>query len=259
MWGSYGEFSIAIPENDFLFGDIRVKCLAGCFSAPARIFPGNDSSAVEVQHARRSREMMKELLKRFPGYPILRDARILLRWILAGRPVPPPHLVKQRAIRAYARKNRLSIFVETGTYRGDMVAAVKHGFEKVYSIELGADLHRLAQERFAADSHVTILQGDSGEVLSGLLPRIDRPALFWLDGHYSEGDTARSALITPIRRELDQILAHPLARRHVILIDDARLFTGEDDYPTMESLNAVLARAGFAPGRVQDDIIRIHR
>ncbi len=202
---------------------------------------------------------MKESIKRLPVYPFFRDARILLRWNLAGRPVPPPHLVKQRAVRAYAEKFRLPVFVETGTYRGDMVEAVKRDFARVYSIELGVELHRLARERFAADPNVTILQGDSGEVLRGLLPGIDRPALFWLDGHFSEGDTARGALITPILSELDHILAHPLARRHVILVDDARLFNGEDDYPTLESLNAVLARAGFPACRVRDDIIRIHR
>ena len=203
--------------------------------------------------------MMKEFIKRLPIFPFFRDARILLRWILAGRPLPPPHLVKERTVRAYARKYRLSIFVETGTYRGEMVEAVKRDFEQVYSIELGADLHRLARERFASDANVTILQGDSGEVLRVLLPRIDRPALFWLDGHFSGADTARSSLITPILSELDHILAHPQAQRHVILIDDARLFNGEDDYPTLESLNAVLARAGFPACRVQDDIIRIRR
>jgi hypothetical protein len=124
---------------------------------------------------------------------------------------------------------------------------------------LGAELRRLARKRFESDRHVAILQGDSGKVLGGLLRRIDRPALFWLDSHYSDADTARSALITPIRSELDLILAHPLAPRHVILIDDARLFNGEDDYPTLDSLNAVLARAIFTDCRVQDDIIRIHR
>ncbi|MGB7539539.1 MAG: hypothetical protein WBM17_13450 [Anaerolineales bacterium] len=204
-------------------------------------------------------EAAKQFLKGLPVYPAFRDARILLGWILAGRPVPPPRRIKQRVLRGYAGKYHLPIFVETGTYRGDMVEAVKRDFEQVYSIELGAELHRQAQARFASDRHVTILQGDSGEVLRGLLARIDRPALFWLDSHFSDADTARSALITPIRSELDHILAHPLAQRHVILIDDARLFNGEDDYPTIDSLNAVLARAGFPACRVQDDIIRIHR
>jgi hypothetical protein len=203
-------------------------------------------------------DTMKENIKRNPFFPFFRDARTLLRWVVAGRPVPPPHLVKQRAIRACAGKFHLTLFVETGTYRGDMVEAVRRDFERVYSIELGEELHRQAQKRFAADPRVTILQGDSGDVLRSLLPRIEKPALFWLDSHYSDADTARSALITPIRRELELILAHPLARRHVILIDDARLFTGEDDYPTLEALNTILASAGFGNCRVRDDIIRIH-
>jgi hypothetical protein len=54
-------------------------------------------------------------------------------------------------------------------------------------------------------------------------------------------------------------LAHPLARSHVILIDDARLFNGADDHPTLETLDAVLAPAGFGGCRVRVDIIRIHR
>jgi hypothetical protein len=201
----------------------------------------------------------KKIVKRSPFYPFFRDGRILLAWQLAGRPVPPPHLVKQRAVRAFAGAYRLPILIETGTYRGDMVAAVRDCFDRVYSIELGKELHRLAQERFAGDPRVRILQGDSGEVLRGLLARIDRPALFWLDSHFSDADTARTDLITPIRRELEHILVHPLADRHVILIDDARLFRGKDDYPTLDWLRGFLAEAGFAGFEVRDDIIRIRK
>lgn len=202
---------------------------------------------------------LKDNLKRSPWYPFFRDGRILLRWILSGRPVPPPHLVKQRVIRGYAKKFRLPLFIETGTYRGDMIAAVKADFEQIYSVELGRELHAQALRRFAAYPHIALLQGDSGEVLGDLLPRIERPCLFWLDSHFSDADTSRSTLITPIRRELDHILAHPLAHRHVILIDDARLFNGEDDYPTMDSLQTQLRQAGFRSCIVKDDIIRIHR
>jgi 23S rRNA A2030 N6-methylase RlmJ len=203
-------------------------------------------------------ESFKRFFKRMPMYPALRDGKILLGWILAGRPVPPPHLVKQRAIRRYARKFHLPILVETGTYRGEMVEAMRGEFDRIYSVELGRELYELARGRFAGDPRITILQGDSGEVLRDLLPKIDRPALFWLDSHFSGGETARSALITPVVRELETILAHPLARRNVILIDDARLFNGRDDYPTIDAVDAVLARAGFGPCAVKDDIIRIH-
>ena len=50
-------------------------------------------------------------------------------------PVPPPHVVKQRVLREYAERYELKVFVETGTYRGDMVQAMKPLFDKIYSIE----------------------------------------------------------------------------------------------------------------------------
>jgi hypothetical protein len=199
----------------------------------------------------------KQGLKKTAVYPLLRDARILLGWMAAGRPVPPPHLVKQRAIRRLARRFHLAVFIETGTYRGDMVEAVRDDFDRVYSIELGAELCRRARERFAGDERIVLLQGDSGEILGDLLRKINRPCLFWLDSHFSDADTARSGLITPVLRELEHIFRHELAGRHVILIDDARLFNGEDDYPTLETVKALAENAGFESIDVRDDMIRI--
>ncbi len=180
-------------------------------------------------------------------------------WVRAGRPFPPPHAVKEAAVREYARRFRLPVLVETGTYRGEMIAAVKDLFEEVYSIELSTELWRRARERFAHARRVSILQGDSGQVMRELLPRIRRPCLFWLDGHYSAGMTAKGDLETPIRAELDQIFGHPLAREHVILIDDARCFTGEGDYPTLGFVRELAAKAGLDRFEVEEDIIRIHR
>jgi hypothetical protein len=61
-----------------------------------------------------------------------------------------------------------------------------------------------------------------------------------LDGHYSAGITARGDLDTPIMAELSAICDHPIDG-HVILIDDARCFTGEDDYPTVDEVRDFVA------------------
>jgi hypothetical protein len=212
-----------------------------------------------MRNVQKISDAVKSIYKRTPMYPWLRDARIFWRWFFSGRPVPPPHLVKQRIVRRYGKKFQLPVFIETGTYRGDMVEAVRRDFERIYSVELGPELHRQAERRFAGDGRITILQGDSGEVLGGLLQRIDRPCLFWLDSHFSDADTARSRLITPVLRELEHILRHPLAARHVVLIDDARLFTGADDYPTLDAVRTLAADAGFGTVEVEDDVIRIRK
>jgi hypothetical protein len=47
----------------------------------------------------------------------LTRARIAFQWQLAGKPVPPPHIVKQRIVIGYQRRYKLKTFVETGVHR----------------------------------------------------------------------------------------------------------------------------------------------
>jgi hypothetical protein len=63
---------------------------------------------------------------------------------------------------------------------------------------------------------------------------LNEPAIFWLDGHYSGGFTAMGEKETPVYEELKIIFSNK--QDHVILIDDARLFNGNDGYPTFDDL-----------------------
>lgn len=182
--------------------------------------------------------------------------RKIARWRLKGAPLPPPHAYKIATVRRYALARGLRTLVETGTFMGDMVEAQKTDFDRIISIELSAELHATARQRFAGDPHVEILQGDSGQLISGIVASLTAPALFWLDGHYSGGATALGNLQTPIVQELNAVLA--AARPHVILIDDARCFNGTQDYPDLASLEAIVRR--LKPGsnfEVEHDLIRI--
>jgi hypothetical protein len=136
---------------------------------------------------------------------------------------------------------RYPTFVETGTFMGETSLYAASRFTTVHTIELSPSLAGRAADRFASVPNVTVHQGDSGEVLRHLLPTIDTPCLFWLDGHYSGGITARGETDTPIVAELEVIAeyaAHPTA----ILIDDARVFGTDDAYPTLEEVIAHLRR-----------------
>jgi len=180
----------------------------------------------------------------------------LAEWEKNGRQSPPPHIVKQKAIDDYRKKYGFEILVETGTYLGDMVEAQRDKFKRIYSIELSERLFAKAKRRFKAFAHITILQGDSGIVLNKLVPEIDQPAIFWLDGHYSGGITALGAKECPVPEELNSILESKFD--HVILIDDARLFNGTNDYPTIGEINALLQAKGKSFNiETKDDIIRI--
>jgi hypothetical protein len=206
-----------------------------------------------------SGDRIRSALRRIPRADAMRRVRQLVRayrWERSGRLGPPPQLIKQRTVRQEARRHSISCLVETGTYLGDMVAAQLSAFSRIYSIELDPHLAEAARARFAPFPHVTILQGDSAKMLPLVLREIDRPCLFWLDGHYSEGITARGDRVTPIVQELEAVLAHPV-RGHVLLIDDARLFDGTDDYPTQQEVERILSRHGAWMMECRDDIIRV--
>jgi hypothetical protein len=179
-------------------------------------------------------------------------------WEKAGKPVPPPHAVKQRIVLDYASTFGVGTFIETGTYRGDMVYAMKHQFHAIISIELSTALWRQARDRFRDCPHIDIQQGDSGEVLPQLLSNISSTCLFWLDGHYSHGVTAKGTSDTPVAKEIATILGHKIGD-HVILIDDARCFDGTHDYPALNDLQefVALSRPDYAFS-VANDVIRIH-
>ncbi len=187
----------------------------------------------------------------------IRAEQEILAWEKAGCPVPPPHIVKELVLKDHAYRFGTSILVETGTYLGDMVYAMKDHFERVVSIELADIFYEHATRRFRMYPNVQIIQGDSGATLSEVISAESRPCLFWLDGHYSAGLTAKGEAETPVMKELESILSQK-DRGHVILIDDARCFDGTHDYPTIEAVRSFVG--DLAPGyelSVKDDIIRI--
>jgi hypothetical protein len=171
--------------------------------------------------------------------------------------MPPPHIVKQRILKTYAHRFDLKILVETGTYYGDMVEAMRTSFDRLYSIELSRDLYEMATVRFKGIEHIELIHGDSGVALGRIVAELDQPALFWLDGHYSAGVTAKGDKDTPIYEELRHILdGHN--RGHVILIDDARCFGTDPSYPRIEEIKEFIgSRWPDTEISVQHDTIRI--
>lgn len=177
-------------------------------------------------------------------------------WEKNGKPFPPPHIVKQKAIEEYAAKTGAAVLVETGTYLGDMVEAQKNKFTKIYSIELSERLYKKAQKRFRENENIILLQGDSGVKITEVVKKLTEPAIFWLDGHYSGGITAKAEKECPVPEELNAIFNTPL--NHIILIDDARLFNGTHDYPTIEQVQLIMQhhRKNYIMEN-KDDIIRL--
>ncbi|PYP93299.1 MAG: hypothetical protein DMG65_01300 [Candidatus Angelobacter sp. Gp1-AA117] len=200
----------------------------------------------------------RKLLQRTPlygAYKALGHYPDYWYWKLRGQPIRSPHLLKQHTVRDHAERFGLRTLVETGTYYGEMVAAMKNRFERIYSVEYDHQLAQRAIVKFKRYPHIKIFEGDSQQVIPELLQSISTPTLFWLDaGYYGwaglQGDKQR------LTTELDSILRHPV--KHVILMDDARGLNGQNGAPTVEELKRRI-ESEF-PGRmveVKYDILRI--
>ncbi len=178
-------------------------------------------------------------------------------WRARGCPMPAPDLVKYGVIRDYARRYRTSVLIETGTFYGNAIFTLRHDFREIHSIELAPALYEQNTRELGHLSHLHLHLGDSAEVLPRLLGELREPALFWLDGHFCAGPSARASADTPISAELDHLLRQP-SGGNVVLIDDARLFVGRDDYPSIPELREVIRlRRPDATFEVDLDIIRI--
>lgn len=181
------------------------------------------------------------------------------QWQSRGSTGPMPNFGKQKTVIEYIKRFSPEVFVETGTYKGKMVYAVMPYIDEIYSIELSGSHYSNAARRFCGYPKVHILQGESSRVLPEILANIDKRCIFWLDAHWSGGSTARAERQTPVMQEVQCILKHKKAEGHVILIDDARLFTGDNDYPSIPELREQILQA--LPGwcfEVKNDIVRTH-
>lgn len=203
---------------------------------------------------------VKRFLKKTPPYGILcayRDWSLVRRWIKEGCSATPPGLIKRAILLRYCREYKPAFFVETGTFLAETTKLMSKHCEVVFSIELNRALYKQARYALSRYPNVILANGDSKNELPGILEKITNPALFWLDAHYSGGITSKADEFTPIKYELSYILSHPI-EGHIILIDDARLFNGTDDYPDIAEIKSMVSQ--YKPKytfKVENDIIHI--
>lgn len=166
-------------------------------------------------------------------------------------------LPEEKRDRLGAFASRFDHFIETGTYLGETTAAMSRLYRSVHTVEIHEGLFQKAAERFKDTSNVTCHHGNSAKILPGILSRLDGPAVFWLDAHYSGPKTGRIGKIqTPIEEELEIIFSAGRSD-HLIFIDDARLFVGKDSYPKLGRLWKYVRTHSAYSMTVRDDIIRL--
>jgi hypothetical protein len=131
----------------------------------------------------------------------------------------------------------LNTFIETGTLYGEGVDyALQQGFSNIITIDIDPELVLLAKQKYKYNSNVTVLEGNSFDVLNDIIPTINHNCLFWLDAHFPGADLHKQAynsvenldIRMPLEKELEIIKKYRYSYDDVIISDDLWLYEDED-------------------------------
>ncbi|MBK9712997.1 MAG: hypothetical protein IPO81_17060 [Kouleothrix sp.] len=168
----------------------------------------------------------------------------------------PPEFLILHLLERYAIPN----FVETGTFQGSTAAWASRHFKRVFTIEFAEPIYRQALATHGGLGNISFLYGHTREKLAEVVAQLDAPSLFWLDAHWSGGQTYGAGDECPV---LDEIAIIDQTRADsFILIDDARLFLAPPPRPhraeQWPDITAVIGRLSQRHDRyvaVVDDVV----
>jgi hypothetical protein len=155
-------------------------------------------------------------------------------WLSSRMPLPAPQAIKIEFITRYSNPD--TTWIETGTYLGTTTEALAKISKWVISIEPSEELYNKSLRRLSAFNNVQLLNGSSEDLFNSVCTQVSGSVSFWLDGHFSGGETFKGEQDCPIEYELAAISQHlPIYERVCVYIDDFRLFRDtreqNSDYP----------------------------
>jgi hypothetical protein len=182
----------------------------------------------------------------------LKDYFIFFSWIKGGYPIPAPNSIKWKVLLRHGGQS--DSWIETGTYLGQTTRFLAKHSKHVISIEPSKILFENVLKTLRKFKNITLLNGTSEELLGVAIEKIlssnHEHVCFWLDGHFSAGNTFKGETDTPILSELKTIKAI-LGKLHVtIFIDDVRCFSNPNQeytsYPKLSELTEWAENSNFS-------------
>ncbi len=146
-------------------------------------------------------------------------------------------------------------FIETGTYHGGTSFWASQVFKNVHTIEIAEVLYKSTSEKYKHVNNIHFHLGDSKDVLKDLIPKIEGPALFWLDGHWCGRETGGKENLCPVMNELKYATS---LKGSVIFIDDLRCFLGPMPFDSGEEYPPIFEIIDFLRQNVPNHYITFH-
>jgi len=152
------------------------------------------------------------------------------------------------------------LFIETGSHNGDGInIALAAGYKRVISIENQDKFYQRCLKKFGDNSCVTLMFGNSQDILPEILDELNEQATFWLDAHIV--GTEQPVIL----KELDELAARAF-NTHTLLIDDMRLIRNGETWGkllTLKDLELAVRRINplysitYIPNTIaHDDILK---
>lgn len=138
-------------------------------------------------------------------------------------------------------------FVETGTGFAALTEVIAPHWERVVTVESVDAHYRAAALTLLDHPNVQAIHGDSARLLDGILGRLDRPCVLFLDAHETT-DSPRSALAK------EMVHVGCSTRKHLVLIDDARWLADRWGWMSVDALERWGLNYGYRFDGVYDDI-----
>ena len=195
----------------------------------------------------------------------LEQCRRVISWLGQDFSMPAPNYVKWQVLGKWGGRKT---WIETGTYTGETTSFLSKISEILISIEPVQALVVEAEKNFRQLKHVHILKGTSEEIFAKAIDSLNQEQAldvsFWLDGHYSGGDTYLGEKECPI---LDELLAIEnnfyRFQKITIFIDDVRVLSPTASniggYPSLSYLSEWADKMYLRWGIEQDIFIMTNR
>ena len=120
------------------------------------------------------------------------------------------------------------IFIESGTFLGETTIKLQPYFNTLYTVELSEKYFNMFNsiKNSRNLNNIFNYQGETSDILPDIFKLFNdkNKCIFWLDGHFSSGDTGKGNKDCPLIEECQIIDQLYPSDEMIILIDDVWLF-----------------------------------